>query len=335
MLEEMARAAGSGCFKDYSEGRGGKEMKVWKKLQIGMFTMLMVFTGLLLYGSDVRAAVSGDYEYEENEEGVTITKYNGSGGNVVIPSEIDGRKVTEVGGHEEGEPGYYVYQVGAFENCSSVTSVSIPDSVTSIGLREFKDCINLRSVNIPEGVTNIEGRAFEGCKSLVEINLPSGLTNIGLRMFTSCESLTEINLPSNITSIGSEAFSHCISLTSIEIPASVTSIDEYMLCRGCNSLASIKVEEGNAVYDSRDDCNAIIETGSNTLLIGSISTVIPSSVTSIKENAFYENNGLRSIEIPSSVTSIGGYAFYGCGGLTGIKISPSVTSIGCYTFSGF
>lgn len=100
-------------------------------------------------------------------------------------------------------------------------------------------------------------------------------------------------------------------------------------------MASIKVEEGNAVYDSRDDCNAIIETGSNTLLIGSISTVIPSSVTSIKENAFYENNGLRSIEIPSSVTSIGGYAFYGCGGLTGIKISPSVTSIGCYTFSGF
>ena len=140
----------------------------------------------------------------------------------------------------------------------------------------------------------------------------------------------------SVTKIGDYAFyaiDDCTGLTSIALPSSITSIGEYAFWR-CGGLESIVVNSGNQYYDSRDGCNAIIETSSNTLMFGCENTKIPSSVTSIGSDAFNDCTGLTTVIIPNSVTSIGRYAFYGCTGLTSIKIPDSVIEIGPYAFRG-
>ena len=149
-------------------------------------------------------------------------------------------------------------------------------------------------------------------------------------MFMDCK-LANISLPNNITKIESGAFRNCKSLTEIVIPQSVISIG-YDAFSGCNSLTSMKVESGNLTYDSRNNCNAIIEKSSNTLIAGCKNTIIPNSVASIGSNAFSDCSGLTSIEIPNSVASIGGSAFSGCTDLTSVTISNNVISIGDAAF---
>ena len=182
------------------------------------------------------------------------------------------------------------------------------------------------------GLTSIGSWAFHGCHGLTSITIPDGVTSIGYNAFEDCYCLTSVTIPKNVTSIDYYAFCGCISLTSITIPESVTSIGYYAFS-ACDVLTSIKVEEGNTVYDSRENCNAIIETNSNSLLAGCMNTVIPNSVTSICDHAFCNCNGLASITIPESVISIGDNAFIGCGSLTSITIPESVISIGSRAFS--
>ena len=136
-----------------------------------------------------------------------------------------------------------------------------------------------------------------------------------------------------VTCIGESAFMYCSSLTDVTIPKSVRSIEDYAFS-DCSGLTSIVVESGNPVYDSRNNCNAIIETASNTLLAGCKNTIIPNSVTTIGEGAFYGCTGLTSVTIPNSVTNIGNNAFSYCNGLTSIDIQNSVISIGSGAFEG-
>ncbi len=216
---------------------------------------------------------------------------------------------------------------------ASVTYSGTAYSVTSIGNGAFYGCSSLTSVTIPNSVTSIGWYAFEGCSSLTSVTIGNSVTIIGYEAFTNCSSLTSVAIPNTVTIIGYEAFRNCSSLTSVTIPNTVTIIG-YEAFRGCSGLTSLSVEAGNTVYDSRNNCNAIIETATNTLIVGCQNTTIPNSVTSIGDYAFDGCSGLTSVTIPNSVTSIGDYAFDGCSGLTSVTIPNSVTSIGDVAFYG-
>lgn len=211
------------------------------------------------------------YEYTVLEDGtVEITGYTGTDTELVIPSEIEGKSVTSIGGY-------------AFYNNNKLTSIRISDNVT----------------------------------------------NIGRAAFYACQDLTSINFPDSLTSIGEAAFYHS-SLTSIIIPKNVTSIGERPF--GSGKLISIKVDKENTVYNSGNNCNAIIETETNKLIQGCKNTTISSSVKSIGDRAFEACSGLKSIIIPKSVTRIGYMAFWGCIDLTDVVMSSSVVSIGGMAF---
>ena len=159
------------------------------------------------------------------------------------------------------------------------------------------------------------------------------VTSIGFLAFSGCSGLTSITIPEGVTSIAVGAFEGCSGLTSISIPEGVTSIG-FLAFSECSGLTTIKVDSNNKKYDSRNNCNAIIDKETNTLIAGCKNTIIPEGVTSIGNYAFSRCSGLTSITIPEGVTSIGYRAFYNCSGLTSISIPEGVTSIGYSAFSG-
>ncbi len=179
-------------------------------------------------------------------------------------------------------------------------------------------------------VTTIEKWGFYHC-SLVSITLPNNLKTIGEQAFYGCSSLADINISKSVTKIGMDAFGYCTSLTNIVIPNNVTTIDAGVF-KGCESLSNIIVEEGNSVYDSRNNCNAIIETATNTLISGCKETIIPNNVTTIGKSAFLVCSSLTNITIPKSVTTIDYYAFGHCSSLTEITIPSSISKIGDSAF---
>ena len=261
---------------------------------------------------------------------------------------------------------YSVTSIGdyAFRLCNGLTSIMIPNSVTSIGDYAFKSSNGLTSIMIPNSVTSIGRGAFEDCRGLTDMVIPNSVTSIGKYALSYCWELASIHvesgnaiydsrdncnaiietssntliagckntiIPNSVTNISSYAFDGCYGLTSIVIAKTVTSIGDGAFS-GCIGLTSIHVESGNDIYDSRDNCNAIIKTSSNTLIAGCKNTIIPNSVTNISSYAFDGCYGLTSIIIPNSVTSIGSGAFSDCRGLTDIVIPNSVTSIGSGAF---
>ena len=174
---------------------------------------------------------------------------------------------------------------------------------------------------------------YSNSSSIKKVVFTSGTTSIGNYAFWCCSGLESVEIPSSVTRINASAFWGCSGLTSVTIPSSVTSIGDGAFSY-CNGLTSIKVDKNNKKYDSRDNCNALIETARNTLIAGCKNTTIPSSVTLIGAQAFCDCSGLTGdLKIPEGVTAIGDDAFSGCSGLTSVEIPSGVTSIGSSAFS--
>ncbi len=194
-------------------------------------------------------------------------------------------------------------------------------AVTDLG-QVFKNNSNIISFDELQyfmGLTSIGSLVFFECGNLTSIEIPNSVTSIGNSAFSYCQSLTSVEIPNSVTSIGNYAFEYCNGLTSIEIPNSVTSMGHNPFA-GCNGLEQITVDSGNTIYDSRENCNAVIKTSTNVLVSGCKSTIIPNSVTTIGNYSFSDCYSLTSIEIPNFVTTIGDYAFEYCSGLTSMIV---------------
>ena len=249
----------------------------------------------------------------------------------------------------------------AFKNCSNMASITIPASVTSISGNAFSGCDKLATITIdennqtfdardncvaiirkannelvagcknttiPESVTSIGAMAFEGNGNLTAIAIPASVTSIGDNAFASC-GLTTITIPDGVQSIDVSAFSGCSNLESVHIGSGVTSIGTNIISN-CIKLATITVDANNQIFDSRDNCNAIIRKDGDELVAGCTGTVIPASVKSIGPQSFVQSV-LPSITIPNSVTSIGATAFY-MSSLRTVTIGSGVTNIGGRAF---
>ena len=221
---------------------------------------------------------------DDNNAEVTVNGYGTYTDNIVIPNKVS---------YDSKEYSVTSIERDAFRYCC-MKAIDIPEGVTSIGDGAFYDCHFLESINIPESVTSIGELAFADCQHLTAINIPEGVTRIRQSVFSGCINLTSIEIPESVTSIGNYAFSYCAGLTSIKIPEGVTSIgkEAFSYCAG---LTSIVVASGNSVYDSRNNCNAIINTIDNSLVSGCKNTVIPEGVTSIGDYAFYGCSSLADI----------------------------------------
>lgn len=269
---------------------------------MGMATLLC---SLMAHAHDFE--MDGIYYKITSEENLTVkVTYMGSSsssavysGSITIPESVS-----------YNDNKYAVTSIGdkAFYDCFSLTDINLPNSIITIENSSFRDCSNLTSIIIPDKVVSIGSSAFWGCSGLVNIAFPTSVTNIGVAAFYGCRNFTEIVIPSSVTSIGYNVFS------------------------SCSNLASIVVDGENTMYDSRNYCNAIIETATNTLIGGCKNTSIPNSVTSIGDYAFYYCSNLASLEIPNSVTSIGDYAFAYCSKLADVNIPNSLISIGSCSF---
>ena len=289
------------------------------------------------------------------DDTVKITKYKGTDESIVIPSEIDGKKVTVIGSSAfygfkslkniEIPDGITSIENYAFCQCWSITSLSVPESVTSIGTGAFRFCGDLKEIKLPSNLTvlsdslfgadaNLEYITFGDAEKTDTVIIPETVQKIGNYVFMNCEKIKNIKLPSNLKSIGKTCFQGCISLTGLFIPQSVESIGGGIF-GDCDALQSVEIEDENNNFIFKD---GILYDVKNGILVSAVNSLIPEKVIvdectkTIDYSAFADCNNLYEIEIPQGVVNIGEKAFARLDNLKNIDIPDSVTNITTLAF---
>ena len=273
---------------------------------------------------------SGIIYYITNGQAI-ITGYYGNDPELEIPSKLDGCPVTTI-------------DECAFEDNEDLISITIPDSVTSIGCQSFSDCTNLKNIKLSNKLKTIGSDAFSYCNNLENLTIPGSVTSIGECAFFNCEHLTSLIIPNSVTSIGQYAFENCFRLTSIKLPDKLNAINCYTF-RNCTNIESIEIP--NTVKEIRSSAfygcirlqNIILperlESIEESTFAGCSSLKsfkLPKNLNSIKSNAFYECSSLKDVNLPESLTSIDDNSFYGCISLESITIPSNVKYIAENTF---
>ncbi|MCM1479916.1 MAG: leucine-rich repeat protein [Muribaculaceae bacterium] len=279
-----------------------------------------------------------DFEYEENDTEITILKCKSKDTQIIIPDEINGKPVTEIGKiatENENKESVFSSKITsvtlshntetignyAFNGCTGLTSITLPDSVNTIGCYAFKGCTGLEKAVIPQNVIEIGEYAFENCKNLKSLTLQNHITAINAGVFSNCNNLTDITLPREMNKICSRAFSDCTSLETLDIPNSVVEINGYAF-ENCKNLKSITLP--NNIPE--------IEVGVFSGCTNLTDITIPNAVKAIGYVAFKGCEGLTDITLPNGITEIGSHAFNGCTGLTKVSVPNSITEIGSNAF---
>ena len=306
-----------------------------KSIWAVLFVMLLMVLSVNGAVAEDNALRSGDYQYRVLEDGTAeITHYFGRDSVVHIPETLDGKTVTSI-------------RDVAFAWCSSLTTIELPDSVTSMGVNPFAGCKSLKNIQVsPEQpvFAVIDGVLFNKAeKSLIcypdgkqeeAYEVPQGIQQIKSGAFSCCSALTTIELPDSVTSIGVNLFAGCESLKNIRVspeqPVFAVS-DGVLFDKAEKSLICYPAGKQEEAYEVPQGIQQI-KFGAFSCCSALTTIELPDSVTSIGESTFSDCSSLTSIELPDSVTSIGKYAFYRCSALTGVELPDSVTSIGEYAF---
>lgn len=278
------------------------------------------------------------YAFEYKVDGIT---YNISGNNAEVKSGgyCSGDLVIPASITTDGNT-YPVTKIGdsAFNYCR-ITSVTLPNSVTTIGKRAFESCSNMVSINIPESVTTIDEAAFMSCSSLTSIDIPGSVYSIGRWAFQGCSGLTSVSFVYGLNSIGENAFLNCTGLTEVSIPSSVTNVSKNAF-NGCSNLTKVIIDSKALVSKDLSDTFSTLDIGKfQSALLNSFGKqvthyILGDSITKIGNYAFNGCSDIKSVEFSDSVSSIGICAFYGCSSLESIKIPELVTKISDRTFYG-
>jgi len=319
--------------------------------------LIRALTALLLA---LPAVVEAQFSFTTNNGAITITRYNGKGGDVTVPDWTNGHPVTTIGSSLGPQ---------VFLNCNGLRSITIGTNATTIWSPLASFCYGLTAITvhtnnpaysslagaffnkrqttliqypqgkfgsytIPDSVTSIGNAAFEDCTGLTNVTIPYGVTNIAYLAFQECTSLSSVTLPNSVTTIGWGAFQEC-ALTNVTIPNSVTSIGDLAF-NSCNGLTAITVDTNNPAYSS---VAGVLFNKNQTALIQcpqgmAGSYVIPNGVTAIGDWAFDDCGGLTNVTIPDGVTSIGYEAFEECTSLTGLYFQGNAPSFGTAVFVG-
>ncbi|MGM9680049.1 MAG: leucine-rich repeat domain-containing protein [Eubacteriales bacterium] len=290
-------------------------------------------------GQFVSNTADDTFTYKIYENGVALTGYKGSGGEITLPASVDGKSVTVVGEYAIGEgsgvtkvtipSGYTAIARSAFYRCTTLTAVEIPSSVTSIGNKAFAYNESLTSATVPDSVSDLGSSVFFGCSALTECKLPSDLTRIPDQTFYGCTSLI-YSVPDNVTEIGNEAFYYCTSLTKLEIPASVHVIGDsaFYFCTGVTEIefAHPVATFANEIDDTESEEPETSEPEN---------PGIPANgLVSIGSYAFYNLYAVTELNIPETVISIGDYAFCGMVGIDSVTIPESIGTTETYAGIG-
>ena len=273
-----------------------------------------------------------------------VIYYTSSDNSVIAPNTANAFGATIVSNDYVDQKGVMVFDADvttigdhAFENCETLTGITIPETVTSIGDYAFSGCSNLgvsstrdsipvrtdeTSVIIPHGVTSIGAYAFQDCTNLISITIPDTVTSVGDGAFSGCNNLSDIEIPDSVKDMGEKVFDSCTSLTSVTIPDGVTRIDDYAFA-GCENLISVDIPSSVTSIGKHafDDCENLV------------SITLPNGVTKIEAFAFAACMSLPSINIPNGVKSIGSSAFESCFVLANVTLPSGIEDIGSYAFA--